>query len=254
MKKLSKDKCFCCLHNRKPMSFTLIELLVVIAIIAILAAILLPALNSARERGRSASCINNLKQIGNALFSYLDDNDSYCPHANYSNNKVYYSWNTKLMPYLGYSGTVPVWEDNPNPYEFPVMQCPSQPEEAFNKLMGWNVSYCVNSSGTSATKIALFPSTYSYSGIKISSMKKPSAVAAVLESTFVSGKKFYQKANFTDYEQTKAGNETELNLVGIATRHSGNNNMTFFDGHVAAYQFSYPVGLKSDFWGINEFK
>ena len=63
--------------KKRQKSFTLIELLVVIAIIAILAAILLPALNSARERGRSASCVSSLKQYGNAFTFYFDDNQDF---------------------------------------------------------------------------------------------------------------------------------------------------------------------------------
>ena len=89
-----------CFSQRSGHGFTLIELLVVIAIIAILAAILLPALNSARDRGRSASCQSNQKQLIMTFTAYVADNDDFIPPMYLVVPGYYWTWVNQMAQSL----------------------------------------------------------------------------------------------------------------------------------------------------------
>jgi prepilin-type N-terminal cleavage/methylation domain-containing protein/prepilin-type processing-associated H-X9-DG protein len=102
--------------------FTLIELLVVIAIIAILAAMLLPALNRAKQKGKQAACISNMRQIGIALLMYADQYSQY-PGNLRKQNKTYI-WQPRLLSFMGNNRSAffcpaarpdSAWDTNANP-------------------------------------------------------------------------------------------------------------------------------------------
>ena len=116
--------------SRRSFGFTLIELLVVIAIIAILAAMLLPALNRARERGRTISCLGNIKQLGHIFQNYANDwNDYITPSLAPDSPSTTSPWQRNYVlsgyvPRTSWSLDDSTWPDAP---ARGIYRCPSEP-------------------------------------------------------------------------------------------------------------------------------